>query len=411
MLTETARKIYSPLNYEKQEKRQQSLTESFKAAFGNEPQMLFSAPGRSEICGNHTDHNMGKAVGAAIDLDILAAVSPTENGIIHIFSEGFPEIIVDTENCEYNKDEEGTSVALVKGIVTYMKNNGRKVGGFDAFSVSDVGRGSGLSSSAAYEVLIVGILNELYNENEMSPMETALCAHSAENKFFGKACGTLDQLSCSFGGMIAIDFENPLKPVCSPIDFSFEKTGYSMVITDVHSDHADLTADYVAIKSEMQAVANHFGKDYLRQVNFEDFKDSLPALKKKVSERALLRAFHYFNENNRVDALYNTLNKNNFDDFLDIVNDSGRSSYMYLQNIYSQNAPENQAMSLALYLAQSVLLGRGAWRVHGGGFGGTIQAYVPNDFVESYCEEMNAVFGENSSVVLQIRPLGPVRIK
>ena len=411
MLSETAKKIYAPVNYELQEKRQALLEENFEKAFGKAPQMLFSAPGRSEICGNHTDHNMGKAVGAAIDLDILAAVTPTDNGIIHICSEGFPEIEVNCNACEYKKEEEGTSLALVKGIVSYLKANGRKVGGFNACSVSDVGRGSGLSSSAAYEVLIVGILNELYNNNQMSPMEIALCAHSAENKFFGKACGTLDQLSCAYGGMIAIDFENPLKPVCSPIEFSFEKTGYSMVITDVHSDHADLTADYVAIKNEMQAVANHFGKDYLRQVDFEDFKDSLPALKAKVSERALLRAFHYFNENNRVDALYSTLNKNNFDDFLDIVNDSGRSSYMYLQNIYSQNAPENQAMSLALYLAQNILLGRGAWRVHGGGFGGTMQAYVPNDYVEAYCEEMDSVFGQHSSIVLQIRPVGPVRIK
>ncbi len=411
MLTEKAKTLYSPANYEMQEKRYTSLCEGFVKVFGAAPEMLFSAPGRSEICGNHTDHNMGKAVGASIDLDIIAAVTPTGNGVIHICSEGFPEIEVSCEDCEYKKEEEGTSLALVKGIVAYLKANGRRVGGFNAYSMSDVGRGSGLSSSAAYEVLIAGILNDIYNDNQMPPMEIALCAHSAENKFFGKACGTLDQLSCAYGGMIAIDFENPLKPVCSPIEFSFEKTGYSMVITDVHSDHADLTADYVSIKNEMQAVANHFGKDYLRQVDFEDFKDSLPALKAKVSERALLRAFHYFNENNRVDALYSTLNKNNFDDFLDIVNDSGRSSYMYLQNIYSQNAPENQAMSLALYLAQSILLGRGAWRVHGGGFGGTMQAYVPNDYVEAYCEEMDSVFGQNSSIVLQIRPVGPVRVK
>lgn len=410
MLTDKMRSIYSPENIQPQEERYSLLEEKFINTFGMLPQMFFSAPGRSEICGNHTDHNMGKAVGAAVDLDIIAAVAEDEEGIITVVSEGFSPIKVDCESCEYFKEEEGTSLALVKGIVSYLKTNGKNVGGFKACVTSNVGRGSGLSSSAAYEVLIVAILNELYNENKISPMEMALCAHSAENKFFGKACGTLDQLSCAFGGMIAIDFENPLKPQVSPIDFSFEKTGYSLVITDVHSDHADLTADYVAIKSEMQAVANHFGKDFLRQVNFEDFKDNIHALKNKVSERAILRAFHYFNENNRVDSLYDTLNNNNFDDFLDIVNDSGRSSYMYLQNIYSQNAPENQAMSLALYMAQSILLGKGAWRVHGGGFGGTIQAYVPNDSVEYYCKEMNSVFGQNSSTVLHIRPYGPIRV-
>ncbi len=410
MLTDKMRSIYSPENIKPQEERYSLLEEKFINTFGMLPQMFFSAPGRSEICGNHTDHNMGKAVGAAVDLDIIAAVAEDEEGIITVVSEGFSPIKVDCESCEYSKEEEGTSLALVKGIVSYLKTNGKNVGGFKACVTSNVGRGSGLSSSAAYEVLIVSILNELYNENKISPMEMALCAHSAENKFFGKACGTLDQLSCAFGGMIAIDFENPLKPQVSPIDFSFEKTGYSLVITDVHSDHADLTADYVAIKSEMQAVANHFGKDFLRQVNFEDFKDNIHALKNKVSERAILRAFHYFNENNRVDSLYDTLNNNNFDDFLDIVNDSGRSSYMYLQNIYSQNAPENQAMSLALYMAQSILLGKGAWRVHGGGFGGTIQAYVPNDSVEYYCREMNSVFGQNSSTVLHIRPYGPIRV-
>lgn len=410
-LPESAKRLYPEAQWEVQEQRYTHAAARFEALFGHPHTAIFSAPGRSEICGNHTDHNMGKAVGASVTLDILAMVSPREDGIIRIEADGFPPVEIDTADTEMKENEKGDSAALVRGIAYKMKENGFKVGGFNAFTINNVSKGGGLSSSAAFEVVMTTILDTLYNEGKMDRKLMALISQFAECVYFGKACGTLDQLSCAFGGMIAIDFENPADPQVRPIEFDFATTGHSMVITDVHSDHADLTADYVAIKSEMQAVANSFGKEYLRQISLEEFEAKLPELHGKLSERALIRAYHYFLENDRVDSLHDALQSKDFEAFKQIVTASGHSSYMYLQNIYSDRSPTAQAMSLALCITQRLLSGKGAWRVHGGGFGGTIQAYVPNDLVESYTNEMNRIFGKDSSCVLQIRPCGPIQVQ
>ncbi len=405
-----AKELYPESQWNAQEVRYRNAAERFNALFGSAHQMIFSAPGRSEICGNHTDHNMGKAVGASIDLDILALVSPRADQKIRILADGFEPVEIDCADTALRESEKGNSAALVRGIAAKMVALGYQTGGFNAFTTSNVLKGSGLSSSAAFEVVIVSILDHLYNRGEMDAKKMAIISQYAENVYFGKASGLLDQLSCAFGGMISIDFKDPTNPVVAPISFDFSHTGYSLIITDVHSDHADLTADYVAIKSEMQAVARAFGQEYLRNVDFASFEERLAALRKTLSERALIRAYHYFLENRRVDALKDALEHQDFEKFKEIVIASGNSSYMYLQNIYSDRTPQAQAISLALCITQNLLEGRGAWRVHGGGFGGTIQAYCPNEMVERYTQEMNRVFGAGSSSVLQIRKYGPVRI-
>ena len=410
-LTETAKKLYPARQWAAQEARYTAAEEQFKALFGEGEMMIFSAPGRSEICGNHTDHNLGKAVGASIDLDVLAFVRPRNDGVVHIHSEGYAPFTVDTADLSINHDEIGTSSALVRGIAFKMKEAGYRVGGFDAYTVSNVCKGSGLSSSAAFEVAIACILDHLYNDGAMPKKEMAKISQFAENIYFGKASGLLDQLSCAYGGMIAIDFKDPAEPMVSPLPFDFGKTGYDLIITDVRSDHADLTDDYVAIKSEMQAVANAFGKEFLRDVSLEELEEKLPLLHQNLSERALVRAFHYLRENNRVDQLQAALEKDDFEAFKAIVCASGQSSFTYLQNIYSDKNPTAQAITLALCIADGMLGGTGAWRVHGGGFGGTIQAYVPREKTEKYCAAMERIFGADCCFALQVRDCGPIKIQ
>ena len=390
--------------------RYEKAASDFKAAFGYEATCVFSAPGRSEICGNHTDHNLGKAVGASINLDTLAFVSPRSDGVISIKAKGFDDIYVELSNLNPLESEKGNSTALVKGVCRKFDDMGYSIGGFDAFTTNDVFKGSGLSSSAAFEIIIAFILNSLYNDEKIDAKTMAIASQYAENVYFGKGSGLLDQLSCAYGGIISIDFKNPTDPIIERVPFDFGTTGYSMVITDTRCDHADLSADYDAIKGEMQAVSGFFGKEYLREVEYSDFYNSLPQLKAKLPERAIIRAFHYFNENKNVENLAAALRENDFDKFLEIVNRSGNSSYKYLQNIYSDKNPKSQGMSLALCISEQVLGGKGASRVHGGGFGGTMQAYVPDDMVESYVAEMEAVFGNNCCYLLKIRNVGPIRV-
>jgi galactokinase len=292
-----------------------------------------------------------------------------------------------------------------------MKEMGYGIGGFDAYTTSNVCKGSGLSSSAAFEVAIVSILDHLYNGGAIPPKEMAIISQFAENVYFGKASGLLDQLSCAYGGMISIDFEEPADPQVEPLPFDFAKTGHQIIITDVRSDHADLTDDYVGIKSEMQAVANAFGKEYLRGISSDEMERSLPELHQKLSERALIRAMHFLRENQRVDDLKQALKQGDFEAFKRIVAASGRSSFMYLQNIYSAKNPTSQAISLALCIAEEILGENAAFRVHGGGFGGTIQAYVPRELSEKYCAAMERIFGKGCCFALQIRDCGPIRIK
>lgn len=382
----------------------------FKEVFGYEATNVFSTPGRSEICGNHTDHNLGKAVGASINLDTLAFVAKRDDGKICVKAKGFSDIDVDVAHLEKDANEEGDSVALVKGVCKKFVDMGFKVGGFDAYTTNDVLKGSGLSSSAAFEIMMAFILNSLYNDEKIDAKTMAVASQYAENVYFGKASGLLDQLSCAYGGIISIDFEKPTDPVVERLPFDFGATGYSMVITDTRCDHADLTADYVAIKSEMQSVAEYFGKDHLRGVDYNEFYAKLPELKKELPERALIRAFHYFNENKNVENLASALKADDFDKFLATVNRSGGSSFRYLQNIYSDKNPVSQGMSLAICLSEQILDGKGASRVHGGGFGGTMQAYVPNDMVENYVEKMESVFGDGCCYLLKIRNIGPVKV-
>ncbi len=391
-------------------KRYEDTYNAFKGAFGYEPQNVFSSPGRSEICGNHTDHNLGKAVGASINLDMLAFVKPRDDGKICIKSKGFGDIKIDVNNLEKVDKETGNSTSLVRGVCKKLSDMGYCVGGFDAYTTNDVLKGSGLSSSAAFEIMIAFIENSLYNNEDIDAKTMAIASQYAENVYFGKASGLLDQLSCAFGGMISIDFKDPKNPVVEKLPFDFGATGYSMVITDTRCDHADLTGDYVAIKTEMQSIANYFGVEHLRDVNFDEFYSKLPELKTKLPERAVIRAFHYFNENINVENIQIALKQNDFDSFLKIVNKSGNSSFRFLQNIYSDKNPTSQGMSLALCLSEFILDGKGASRVHGGGFGGTMQAYVPNELVNDYVEKMESVFGNSCCYLLKIRDIGPKKV-
>ena len=406
-----AKHLYPESQWERQQQRYAQGEEAFRALFGDGEIRIFSAPGRSEICGNHTDHNLGKAVGASIDLDVLAFVRPREDSIVQIHSEGYAPFDLDLSDLILKKEEFGSSAALVRGVAAKMKEKGYRIGGFDAYTTSNVCKGSGLSSSAAFEVAIVSILDHLYNNGEMPAKEMALIAQFAENVYFGKASGLLDQLSCAYGGMIAIDFENPADPLVTPLPFDFSKTKHSLIITDVRSDHADLTADYIAIKSDMQAVANAFGKEFLREITTEEMEAALPRLHKELPERALIRGMHFLRENRRVEQLCQALKKGDFEAFKEIVSASGHSSFMYLQNIYSERKPTAQAISLVLCIAEGFLGAQGAYRVHGGGFGGTIQAYVPQEQIAAYCAAMERIFGENCCFALQIRDCGPICIQ
>ena len=409
-LSEQAKKIYPASQWEYQQERINRGIAQFHALFGEDQPILFSSPGRSEICGNHTDHNLGKAVGAAIDLDLLAFTRPRGDGIVRIVSEGYPSFEVDTRDLAPKAEEQGTSAALVRGVAFKIKDAGFAIGGFDAYIVSDVCKGAGLSSSAAFEVAILCIFDHLYNEGTLPPIEMAKMAQFAENVSFGKGSGLLDQLSCAFGGMIAIDFEDPSDPKVTPLPYDFSQNGYDMIITDVRSDHADLTADYDAIKNEMRAVAEQFGKEHLRAVSKAEFEAKLPQLRQTLSERALLRAIHFFNENERVDALQDALKRQDFEAFKALVRASGDSSQKFLQNIYSPQNPTAQAINLALCIAEQQLGSHGAFRVHGGGFGGTIQAYVPKEKSADYCAAMERIFGKGCCYILNIRSFGPIRL-
>ncbi len=402
--------IYPSDQYEKQMERYTQVMQQFISSFNTQPEFVYSAPGRSEICGNHTDHNLGKAVGASINLDIIAFVSKRDDDKIEIKANGFSDILVDLNNLDSVPSEQGDSVSLVKGICYKYKQMGFKIGGFNAYTANNVLKGSGLSSSAAFEILIAFILNDIYNGRSIDAKTMAIASQFAENVYFGKASGLLDQLSCAYGGMIAIDFGNPENPDVRPLPFDFDKTGYSLIITDVNADHADLTGDYVAIKTEMQSVASFFGKEHLNEVDFNEFKSNLKAIHQNVSERALIRAFHFFRENINVEKMVECIDNNDFEGFKQIVLKSGRSSFMYLQNIYSDKRPTYQKVSLALCMSDEFLDQKGAWRVHGGGFGGTIQAYVPNNDVKDYIDYMESVFGSGCCYALKIRNVGPVRI-
>ena len=367
---------------------------------------LFSVPGRTELGGNHTDHQHGCVLCAAVDVDLLACAAPNDLHLVRICSEGYPPVEVDVRDMSFRTEEKGTSSALVRGIASRITQLGHCVGGFDAYMVSDVLSGSGLSSSAAYEVLVATILNHFFCRDMLDAVSVAQIGQWAENEYFGKPCGLMDQIGCAVGGAVSVDFQDPSNPVVIRLNYDFDKSGYALCIVDTHSSHDDLTEDYVAIPREMEAVAACFGKTYLRDVDEHLFRNRLSELRLKCGDRPVLRAMHFFAENRRAQQEYSALERQDFEGYLSLVRQSGLSSETLLQNISSLNYPEHQAVAFALAAAKEFLGEKGAVRVHGGGFAGTIQAFVPSEIVEQFKAYMDKVLGENACQVMRIRPMG-----
>lgn len=404
--------LYAPFRLERQQKRYEQIGKRFEEIFGSAPGTYFSAPGRSEICGNHTDHNMGKVMAAAIDVDIAAAVSPRDDGVIAVFSDNFPPIEVDISDLSVQRELFGTGEAIVRGIAAKMKEKGYEIGGFSAYNESDVLKGAGMSSSAAFEILICTIFSELYNDGRLSAVKAAEISKYAENVYFGKPSGLMDQMACSVGGFVKIDFENENHPGITPIPFDFAATGYRLILTDCHADHTDATDDYTSIRRDMAAVSAFFGQSNLRQVKETDFTDKIGEVRTECGDVAVLRAMHFFSENKLVNKAADALLLNDFATFKKCVISSGRSSQSYLQNIFSPSHPAEQALNVALCVSEKMLLPiGGAWRVHGGGFGGTVQAFVPMAVAEKYVAEMEKLFGQNCCYAVGIRSIGGTEVE
>ena len=398
-------------NIEPHAKRYLRLINEFETLFGVEREIrLFSAPGRTEIGGNHTDHQMGHVLAASVNLDTIAAVSLNGTDTIRIKSEGYDLITVTVQETSVDETYFNTTLSLIKGVVASFKALGYQVKGFDAYVSSSVLKGSGLSSSAAFEVLLGTILNGLFAQNKESAVKIAQIGQYAENVYFGKPSGLMDQTASSVGGFVTIDFKDTENPVVEKIDFDFAKCGYCLCIVDGVGDHADLTPDYAAITAEMKAVASCFGKDVLREVEEDSFYKNIPSVRKTCGDRAVLRAMHFFDDDKRVLAEVRALRDNRFDEFKKLIIESGRSSYMYLQNVYPSSKPREQCLSVALAISEKILDGKGAWRVHGGGFAGTIQAFVPAKLLAEYKKKMEEIFGENTCHVLSIRPVGGIEL-
>ena len=409
-LDETLQSLYGAARLEAARSRCTGVLEGFARTFGKEAEALFSAPGRTELGGNHTDHQHGRVLAAGVDLDILAAAAVNDSGVIRVQSEGYPLILVDLDRLTPVPGEENTTAALIRGVAARMKELGCPVGGVEAYMVSDVPGGSGLSSSAAFEVLTGTMLNGLFWGGRASAVEIAQIGQYAENVFFGKPCGLMDQTASSVGGVVAIDFADPSRPVVEQISLDLAAGGYALCMIDSGADHADLTDEYAAVTRELKAVCRHFGKEVLREVPEEDFLAQLPQVRRAAGDRGVLRAFHVYGENRRAAAEAQALREGDFDGFLRLVRESGRSSAMYLQNIVPTGAVEHQEMMTALALAERLLEGRGAVRVHGGGFAGTAQAFVPLENLEKFKTGMEAVLGKGSCCAVTIRPVGGVRL-
>jgi galactokinase len=394
----------SLLAYEKE--RYIKALERFIELYKDQDVTLFSAAGRSEVSGNHTDHQHGRVLAASVNLDTIAVVAENKDGDIEVVSDGFNIAPVSLNELDVKDEEAGSSEALIRGVAAGFKKDGYNIGGFKAFMTSNVMAGAGLSSSASFEVMIGTILSGLYNADQVDAVEIAKIAQMAENVYFKKPCGLMDQCACSVGGLISIDFKDPSKPVVHPVDADFSKFGYSLCITDTKGDHADLTDEYAAIPEEMKKVAAYFGKEVLEQVDEKEFYASLMELRNHVSDRAILRAIHFFEENKRVPEIVKALEEGDFEGFKAGIQASGNSSYKYLQNVYASNDASHQAISLGLALSELILQDKGVCRVHGGGFAGTIQAFVPNELVAEYKEGLESLFGKDSVHVLKVTKYG-----
>lgn len=393
-----------------QRARYQNAIERYMELFGDGEIEIYSAPGRTEVCGNHTDHQNGMVLAAAIDLDTLAIVGKNEQPVIEIFSEGYPLITIDLSDLELTEEEKGTTPALVKGVLKGMQERGMQIGPFRAYITSDVLSGSGLSSSAAFEAMTGTILSGLFNDMKVSDVDIAMVGQYAENVYFGKPCGLMDQMACSVGGFVHIDFADPHKPTIHRIAFDLAQKGYSLCIVDTKGSHASLTDDYAAIPAEMGEVAAFFGRTHLAFVDQEEFFDSLPRLLSSVGHRSVLRAIHFFGENARVEQAVRALETDSFEEFLGIINASGNSSYKYLQNVYSNKEEQTQPVAIALALSEYLLKDNGVCRVHGGGFAGTIQVFVRNSCVTEYKEAIEKALGAGTCHVLKIRKYGGIRV-
>lgn len=382
----------------------------YERAFCEDDVAIYSAPGRSEVGGNHTDHQHGEVLAASINNDAIAIVKPLSENVAKVISDGYDLITINLDDLGLVENEKGTTTSLIKGVLAGMQNHGFNIGGFQAYITSDVLIGAGLSSSAAFETIIGTILSGLYNDMKISAIEIAIIGQYAENVYFGKPCGLMDQMACSVGGMVHIDFADPSHPVVEPVAFDIAKHGYSLCITDTKGSHADLTDDYAAIPVEMKQVADFFGKDTLHEVSKEDLMKNLAALRRETNDRAVLRALHFAEENKRVKAEVAALKADDITGFLTTVQASGNSSYKYLQNVYTSHDVEHQNVSVALCVSEMTLGDNGVCRVHGGGFAGTIQAFVKDTAVADYKEEMNAIFGEGACSVLKIRKYGGMKV-
>ena len=399
-----------PVLYLNSEKKQK-LDAGFAAAFGGAPERYFSAPGRTEIGGNHTDHQRGRVLAAAVNLDTVAAVRVNGTDTIRILSQGYPLCQVDVKELTPRDEEINSTPALIRGVAARFAQLGCKVQGFDAYCESTVLPGSGLSSSAAYEVLIGTIVNHLFFEGKVSQAEVAQIGQYAENVFFGKPCGLMDQTASAVGNLVTIDFFDKEHPVIRPVDFDFSACGHALCIIDTRASHADLTDEYAAIPNEIKAVCAHFGKEVLSQINEAEFYAAIPALRTSCGDRAVLRAVHFYQDNARVPQQVAALEAGDFAAFLQLVKESGHSSYMYLQNVIPAGYKEHQDVAIALALCEHYLQGKGAYRVHGGGFAGTVQAFVPFDILEAFRSGIDSVLGAGACHVLSIRPQGGVEME
>ncbi|MBP3327206.1 MAG: galactokinase [Coprococcus sp.] len=382
----------------------------FKELYREEEVEIYSAPGRSEVCGNHTDHQNGHVLATSVNLDAIAIVTGTDDMTIHLVSDDMPEEIIDISDVERNADEEGTTKALIKGVVAGIEDYGYKIGGFKAYITSDVLMGAGMSSSAAFESLIGTILSGLYNHMKISSVDIAKIGQYAENVFFGKPCGLMDQMACAVGGLIYIDFLDKANPVIKQVPCDFEANQYSLCIVDTKGSHADLTDDYAAIPEEMRQVAKFFGKELLTEIMPSEFFSNIALLRGHISDRAVLRAMHFYTEQARVDEGVKALEANDFGRFLDVIRRSGDSSSKLLQNIYSTKDVHTQNVMVALGASEYFLGDEGVCRVHGGGFAGTIQAFVKNAAVDGYKNSIESIFGEGTCHVLKVRPYGGIKV-
>ena len=367
---------------------------------------LFSAPGRVEIGGNHTDHQHGRVLAAAVNLEAKCFVVSNDTNMVNISNKQYGSFCVDLSSLLVRDEEKETSAALVRGVAAWFKEHGYAIGGFDGTVSSNIPVGSGLSSSAAFEVLVGNIFKGLFG-SDVSPLEIAIAGRYAENVYFGKPCGLMDQAASSFGGLSMIDFFDPLNTVVEPIDADL--SGYALCVVATGGDHADLTPDYASIPEEMKTVANHFGTSFLREVSPEAFYADIGKIQ-HLSKRAILRAIHFFGDHERVAKQADALKRGDTQTFLDLVNESGRSSLAYLQNVFSPNDPHNQELTLALALSERILAGKGAWRVHGGGFAGTILAFVPDDLKDEYNKQMCDIFGDDCCLFLNVRKEGGMEV-